>query len=102
MQTIKFNVADRALSVAEWPTFVPANNVDMPIIYPIYDGAAKLFLTPSFNFWISKETWDQLKYTQRPEVPKEIPAAPNPQFSESFILKLVAIAQDVNLAKDLT
>jgi hypothetical protein len=63
----------------------------------IEGGAAKIFLSPSFNQWVTPGTLP----TPLEDTPEKIEAAPNPQFSESFILKLVAISNDSSLAKDL-
>lgn len=101
MQTIKINVADRILQTAEWGAFIAPISDSFPIVYRIADGAAKLFFSTTYSMWIPKDCWEFIKMTQQQEEPKEIPTAPNLQFSESFILKLVAIAKNEKMATDL-
>lgn len=98
MKYFKFEVDPKLLSSTEWATFTPPSDTIYPRIYMIEGGASKMFFSTTVNYYLSA---GQLP-TPLEDTPEKIEAAPNPQFSESFILKLVAIANDSSLAKHLT
>ena len=97
MAHIKFEVDDRVLSITEWGSFNPPATEKFPRMYKIVDGAAKLYITSTYTFWIAKEHYATLCI----DTPPEICPAPNLGFSEGFILRALAIAQDPKLAKEL-
>lgn len=98
MAFFKIEVDDRILKVSEWGTFIPPVTARLPRMYRIEDGAYKIYFNSSYNTWVSRDT----VFNIEPDVPEKIESAPNPQFSEDFILKLVAISKDSSLARDLT
>lgn len=100
MQYFKIEVDKTVLSVADWASFTPPSNTKFPRAYPVADGAARVFFSPSFYMWLPKEQFSQLLVEE--EIPAQIiTSAPNPGISEGFILKALAIAQNPELAKDL-
>ncbi len=98
MKYYKVEVDPKLLTSTEWASFVPPADTKYPRVYMIEGGAAKVFMSPSYNSWLAAGTLP----APLEDTPEKIEAAPNPQFSESFILKLVAISKDSSLAKDLT
>lgn len=100
MKYIKLEIDPKLLQTSEWSTFNPPIDATYPRLYKIADGNAKVYFSPTVHFWLSNISGVTLNVEE--DTPKEIQSAPNPQFSESFILKLVAIANDSKLAKDLT
>jgi hypothetical protein len=99
MAYIKIEVDDKILATTEWAIFSPPSTEKFPRIYRIVDGGAKLHLTHTYNFWISKEQLAALPIET--DLPQDICSAPNLGFSEGFILRALAIAQDPKLAKEL-
>lgn len=100
MAYFKIEVDPKLLQANEWTAFTPPFDAKYPRMYRISDGNAKIYFNATTNYYILGAPLSDIKVFE--DKPEEIKAAPNPQFSESFILKLVAIANDSKLAKDLT
>lgn len=97
MSYIKLHIDPKLLKSSEWGSFTPSEpGTRYPVLFEIEDGSAKVFLSPSYTMWIPAGTRTLWEIGT-----EEIPVAPNPQFSESFVLKLAAIAQDPSLSLHL-
>lgn len=86
------------LTTQEWPAYT-CNHY--PSIFDIKDspGSSVLVCGPGTadRFWITGTVRSSLIS----EASQENIPAPTTQFSESFLLKLVAVSRDANLIKDL-
>lgn len=98
MRFVPLVVDDQILDKLTWASFVPSLDAVFPRMYRIDDGSSRVFLSRNMYMWIDVTTTAGLLAIEKPP---EIQPAPNVQYSEGFILKALAIAQDPKLAKDL-
>ena len=103
MQYVKIKLMDKVLEYKDWASYNHSIALGTyPVIYPISDGSGLIFMSSDIKTWVNSSQMANLLTTLSNDEPKLPEPAPNPQFSESFILKLVAISKDSSLAKDLT
>ena len=96
MAHIKIEVDSRVLGTTEWAAFLPPEGTIFPRMYMTETRDAKVFITRQMYMWVAKDQISQLTLVE-----EEILPAPNVGFSEGFILRALAIAQDPKLAKEL-
>lgn len=100
MASIEININPKVLPVVEFNGYIPtAHNVTYPILIQCFDGNAKVYFSPTSMAWLMPT--DASALLDKLNMHQEIPPAPNVGFSEGFILRALAIAQDPKLAKEL-
>jgi hypothetical protein len=99
MEYFKVEVDPKVLTNLEWGSFIPSINSKFPRVFMIENGDAKLFINTAIYMWIAKDQFKHITFSE--DTLENFTPAPNVGFSEGFILRALAIAQDPKLAKEL-
>ncbi len=99
MATFKIEIDPKVLQVHEWAAHLVPASTQFPRLHKIADGSCKFYFSSTYYMWLPPQQTTEL-LAQIVES-AEIPSAPNLQLSEGFLLRLVAISNNSNLAKEL-
>jgi hypothetical protein len=101
MTYIKIEVDELELEVSQWPVFLLPPGKTVPRAFKIKDGSWKVFFGTSSYTWVSNTDSVNVRTAVDKEPEPDVCHVPNVGFSEGFILRALAIAQDPKLAKEL-